>query len=278
MASRRVAPTLAMVASDGEGSKRPANTPFKQQTLKAWRPIPDAEGRDHRVRGDRRHLRADRRGDPRLVVDGGRADDPRLPPHLRRRRRRERLADRPQPCNASMIVEKDMHPPIYVYYKLTNYYQNHRRYVKSRNEKQLRGDVDILPKTLEEDCAPKYYYEPASDAVLAARRLRPRLREQRPGARHLAVRADRVVVLQRLLLPQAGRRRLRARGDLPPRHRVGHRRLDAARPAAIRRRAQFRRAILRRAILRASPRRPRPPALQVQELGGRLDRDELPAV
>ena len=28
-----------MVASDGEGSKRPANTPFKQQTLKAWRPI-----------------------------------------------------------------------------------------------------------------------------------------------------------------------------------------------------------------------------------------------
>ena len=61
-----------------------------------------------------------------------------------------------------MIVEKDMHPPIYVYYKLTNYYQNHRRYVKSRNEKQLRGDVDILPKTLEEDCAPKYYYEPDS--------------------------------------------------------------------------------------------------------------------
>lgn len=29
-------------------------------------------------------------------------------------------------------------PPIYIYYELTNYFQNHRRYVKSRNDEQLR--------------------------------------------------------------------------------------------------------------------------------------------
>lgn len=31
---------------------------------------------------------------------------------------------------------------IYFYYKLTNFYQNHRRYVKSRSDAQLRGEVD----------------------------------------------------------------------------------------------------------------------------------------
>eukprot|EP01128_Nolandella_sp_AFSM9_P009222 TRINITY_DN5843_c0_g1_i1.p1 TRINITY_DN5843_c0_g1~~TRINITY_DN5843_c0_g1_i1.p1 ORF type:complete len:322 (+),score=54.30 TRINITY_DN5843_c0_g1_i1:48-968(+) len=33
----------------------------------------------------------------------------------------------------------NMEPPIYVYYELSNYYQNHRRYVKSRSDDQLRG-------------------------------------------------------------------------------------------------------------------------------------------
>ena len=36
-------------------------------------------------------------------------------------------------------VTDDMSPPIYVYYKLTNFYQNHRRYVKSRSDTQLQG-------------------------------------------------------------------------------------------------------------------------------------------
>ncbi|XP_027342586.1 putative ALA-interacting subunit 4 isoform X2 [Abrus precatorius] len=32
-----------------------------------------------------------------------------------------------------------MEAPVYIYYQLDNYYQNHRRYVKSRNDKQLRN-------------------------------------------------------------------------------------------------------------------------------------------
>ncbi|XP_029129417.1 putative ALA-interacting subunit 4 isoform X2 [Cajanus cajan] len=32
-----------------------------------------------------------------------------------------------------------MEAPIYIYYQLDNYYQNHRRYVKSRNDMQLRN-------------------------------------------------------------------------------------------------------------------------------------------
>ena len=148
-----------MVASDGEGSKRPANTPFKQQTLKAWRPIltPKAVIIAFAAIG----VIFVPIGAVILVSSSTVVEQTIPDYHLTCADGVDENGSRidRNPCNVSMIVEKDMHPPIYVYYKLTNYYQNHRRYVKSRNEKQLRGDVDILPKTLEEDCAPKYYYE-----------------------------------------------------------------------------------------------------------------------
>ena len=37
---------------------------------------------------------------------------------------------------------EDMEGSVYIYYGLTNFYQNHRRYVKSRSDGQLRGDVN----------------------------------------------------------------------------------------------------------------------------------------
>ncbi|XP_021742039.1 ALA-interacting subunit 3-like isoform X2 [Chenopodium quinoa] len=42
-------------------------------------------------------------------------------------------------CILRLTVPKQMKSPIYVYYQLENFYQNHRRYVKSRNDKQLRS-------------------------------------------------------------------------------------------------------------------------------------------
>ncbi|CAK9165637.1 unnamed protein product [Ilex paraguariensis] len=42
-------------------------------------------------------------------------------------------------CNRTLTVPKHMKHPIYVYYQLDNFYQNHRRYVKSRSDKQLRN-------------------------------------------------------------------------------------------------------------------------------------------
>ncbi|MED6157587.1 ALA-interacting subunit 3 [Stylosanthes scabra] len=41
-------------------------------------------------------------------------------------------------CNITLKVNKHMKSPIHVYYQLDNFYQNHRRYVKSRNDEQLR--------------------------------------------------------------------------------------------------------------------------------------------
>ncbi|XP_061346782.1 ALA-interacting subunit 3-like isoform X2 [Gastrolobium bilobum] len=46
------------------------------------------------------------------------------------------------PENVTDKVEKHMKSPIYVYYQLDNFYQNHRRYVKSRSDEQLRDTSD----------------------------------------------------------------------------------------------------------------------------------------
>uniref|UniRef100_A0A9I9DJ99 ALA-interacting subunit n=1 Tax=Cucumis melo TaxID=3656 RepID=A0A9I9DJ99_CUCME len=49
-------------------------------------------------------------------------------------------------------VPKPMKGPVYVYYQLDNFYQNHRRYVKSRSDKQLRSKAaEAHTKT----CAPE---------------------------------------------------------------------------------------------------------------------------
>ncbi|CAM8880567.1 unnamed protein product [Rhodiola kirilowii] len=42
-------------------------------------------------------------------------------------------------CKRTLRIPKSMKSPIYVYYELHNLYQNHRRYVKSRNDKQLKS-------------------------------------------------------------------------------------------------------------------------------------------
>lgn len=54
-------------------------------------------------------------------------------------------------------IPKDMKAPIFFYYKLTNFYQNHRRYVKSKDDKQLAGEMDTL-STLDTKCEPLSKY------------------------------------------------------------------------------------------------------------------------
>ncbi|CAM9463863.1 unnamed protein product, partial [Ectocarpus fasciculatus] len=44
-------------------------------------------------------------------------------------------------CSIEIEVDEFMKPPIYVYYELDNYFQNHRRYVKSRSSLQLLGEA-----------------------------------------------------------------------------------------------------------------------------------------
>eukprot|EP00968_Pinguiococcus_pyrenoidosus_P016412 scaffold1590_cov239-Pinguiococcus_pyrenoidosus.AAC.4 len=46
-----------------------------------------------------------------------------------------------------------MEADVFVYYELHNFYQNHRRYVKSREDAQLRGEVFTSESDLQ-DCLP----------------------------------------------------------------------------------------------------------------------------
>lgn len=58
----------------------------------------------------------------------------------------------PSQCESMIDIDSDIPAPIYVYYQLDNFYQNHRRYVKSRSNEQLMGtDLDVNQLS---DCEP----------------------------------------------------------------------------------------------------------------------------
>jgi len=53
----------------------------------------------------------------------------------------------------TLNITDDMPGPVYFYYELTNFYQNHRRYVKSRSDPQLRGEP-VVEADLVSKCDP----------------------------------------------------------------------------------------------------------------------------
>lgn len=54
-------------------------------------------------------------------------------------------------CQIDFQLNRDMVGHVFMYYGLSNYYQNHRRYVKSRDDDQMLGRLGAAPST---DCAP----------------------------------------------------------------------------------------------------------------------------
>jgi len=68
----------------------------------------------------------------------------------------------PSPCKCKIDFQlmEDFRQEIYVYYGLSNFYQNHRRYVKSRDDSQLLGN----PKSVSGECYPfDYAIDPADN-------------------------------------------------------------------------------------------------------------------
>lgn len=56
-------------------------------------------------------------------------------------------------CSLNFTLTENFDRDVYIYYGLTNFYQNHRRYVRSRDDKQLLGILDgARPPSSE--CAP----------------------------------------------------------------------------------------------------------------------------
>ena len=51
-----------------------------------------------------------------------------------------------QDCTFTFELTETLDKP-YLYYEIENFYANHRKFVKSRNYKQLRGNVTRAPLT-----------------------------------------------------------------------------------------------------------------------------------
>lgn len=57
-------------------------------------------------------------------------------------------------CMIPFTLDTDFQGKVFMYYGLSNFYQNHRRYVKSRDDSQLLGQLDPVTST---DCVPFAY-------------------------------------------------------------------------------------------------------------------------
>mmetsp|Transcript_61034 Transcript_61034/g.120780 ORF Transcript_61034/g.120780 Transcript_61034/m.120780 type:complete len:402 (-) Transcript_61034:460-1665(-) len=147
-------------------SKRPSDSPFKQQTLKAWRPIltprlvialfafvgvvfvpigvgiivtsnqiEEVESSDYNGSASSNGCCIDNCTD---IESWTRRDM--------------------NPCTVNITLTADMTPPIYMYYKLSNFYQNHRRYVRSRSDPQLKGSDETENTVTKLESACTYHY------------------------------------------------------------------------------------------------------------------------
>lgn len=63
------------------------------------------------------------------------------------------FGDLQQTCQIQFTLPRNLQPPIYLYYKLTNFYQNHRKYVNSYDLEQLKGEA-VKKGDLVDHCDP----------------------------------------------------------------------------------------------------------------------------
>jgi hypothetical protein len=64
------------------------------------------------------------------------------------------VVDNTKICRLKFNIDSDLKPPVLFYYRLTNFYQNHRRYVKSFDQSQLNGDARDAGQIKGGDCDP----------------------------------------------------------------------------------------------------------------------------
>ncbi|KAL1306535.1 hypothetical protein AAFC00_005226 [Neodothiora populina] len=57
-------------------------------------------------------------------------------------------------CKLQFNIPDDLKAPVFLYYRLTNFFQNHRRYVKSFDQDQLKGDFRTNDTIDSSDCDP----------------------------------------------------------------------------------------------------------------------------
>ncbi|EGF99098.1 uncharacterized protein MELLADRAFT_50780 [Melampsora larici-populina 98AG31] len=195
--SQKLDPNNNTTAEDKQKwSRRPANTAFKQQRLKAWQPIltpktvlpiffligvifapiggillwgsnkvteftidyTDCDTAAPRVQagGDTNNgFQALPASKYTYHISSSNGTAPAPPAWLFVNNQADANISRQSLCRLQFQLPVPLDPPVFMYYKLTNYYQNHRRYVKSLSTGQFKGKI-VSIDTLDRDdqCKP----------------------------------------------------------------------------------------------------------------------------
>ncbi|CAI4057506.1 hypothetical protein N7582_000877 [Saccharomyces uvarum] len=162
----------------GPTSKKPPNTAFRQQRLKAWQPILTPQSvlpllilvaciftpigiglivsatkvQDLTIN----YSHCDTKASVNSFAD--------IPKKYTKYHFKNKVESKPQwklaedesgekSCELQFEIPNDIKKPIFIYYKLTNFYQNHRRYVQSFDTKQILGEA-IKLDDLDTNCSP----------------------------------------------------------------------------------------------------------------------------
>lgn len=137
----------------GKSDKRPENTAFKQQRLKSWQPllIPKSVipfffilGLLFVPLGMVLKIASDNVVEVTLDYTNCKLQGPEFSKPSQNIGITEWKFDPvSNNCTLRFAVPSQMQHPVYMYYKLTNFYQNNRKYVKSFDLKQLQGEANF---------------------------------------------------------------------------------------------------------------------------------------
>ncbi|XP_054474317.1 cell cycle control protein 50A-like isoform X2 [Anoplopoma fimbria] len=144
-------------------SKKPENTAFKQQRLPAWQPILTAGtvlpaffiiGLLFIPVGIGLFVTSNNIKEFQIDYTGADMSSP----CFNCSQNFSWNSTRPCTCTIPFYLEQPYESNVYVYYGLSNFYQNHRRYVKSRDDSQLNGNMKSLMEPSKE-CEPYARHE-----------------------------------------------------------------------------------------------------------------------
>ncbi|CAG09871.1 unnamed protein product, partial [Tetraodon nigroviridis] len=144
-------------------SKKPDNTAFKQQRLPAWQPILTAGtvlpaffviGLIFIPIGIGLYVSSNNIKEFEIDYTGVEVSNP----CYTCARNFTWNSTTPCRCTINFTLDQPFENNVFMYYGLSNFYQNHRRYVKSRDDSQLNGDLSALAKPSKE-CEPYHTSE-----------------------------------------------------------------------------------------------------------------------
>ncbi|XP_037602085.1 transmembrane protein 30Aa [Sebastes umbrosus] len=139
-------------------SKKPDNTAFKQQRLPAWQPILTAGtvlpaffviGLIFIPIGIGLYVTSNNIKEFEVDYTGVKVENP----CYNCAKNFSWNSTTPCFCSVAFTLEQPFESNVFMYYGLSNFYQNHRRYVKSRDDSQLNGDRSALMSPSKE-CEP----------------------------------------------------------------------------------------------------------------------------